>query len=158
MLLFIYKVVANVRFKNMRHIHSDTSFQSLRGHFFFVKSLTWGNKLFDFYGGREFTIFKRRPEFGSWARKIPWRREWLPTPEFLLGEFWDFWQAEVYGISQARILEWFAIPFSRRSSQPRDQTHISCITGGFYTTEPPGKPIARHILSNLPSSVPLYFS
>ena len=30
-------------------------------------------------------------------------------------------------ISQARRLEWVAISFSRRSSQPRDQTHISCI-------------------------------
>ena len=34
----------------------------------------------------------------------------------------------VRGISQARILEWVAtIPFSRESSQPRDQTHVSCI-------------------------------
>ena len=24
--------------------------------------------------------------FYSWVRKIPWRREWLPTPIFLLGE------------------------------------------------------------------------
>ena len=24
---------------------------------------------------------------GSWVRKIPWRREWLPTPVFLPGEF-----------------------------------------------------------------------
>ena len=31
-----------------------------------------------------------------------------------------------HGISQARILEWVAIPFSRGSSRPRDQTHISC--------------------------------
>ena len=30
-------------------------------------------------------------------------------------------------ISQARILEWVAIPFSRGSSHPWDQTHISCI-------------------------------
>ena len=29
--------------------------------------------------------------------------------------------------SQARILEWVAIPFSRGSSWPRDQTHVSCI-------------------------------
>ena len=33
----------------------------------------------------------------------------------------------IYGISQARILEWVAIYFSRGSSQPRDQTHVSCI-------------------------------
>ena len=40
-------------------------------------------------------------------------------------------------ISQARILEWIAIFFSRRSSQPRDQTHVSCIAGGFFIAEPP---------------------
>ena len=30
-----------------------------------------------------------------------------------------------------------AIPFSRGSSQPRDQTRISCLTSGFFTTEAP---------------------
>ena len=33
----------------------------------------------------------------------------------------------VHGISQARILEWVSISFSRRHSQPRDQTCISCL-------------------------------
>ena len=28
----------------------------------------------------------RRPGFDLWVRKIPWRREWKPTPEFLLGK------------------------------------------------------------------------
>ena len=28
-----------------------------------------------------------RPRFSSWVRKIPWRREWLPTPVFLPREF-----------------------------------------------------------------------
>ena len=32
-----------------------------------------------------------------------------------------------YAVFQARILEWVAISFSRRSSWPKDQTHISCI-------------------------------
>ena len=35
--------------------------------------------------------------------------------------------SSVHGISQARILEWAAISFSRGLSQPRDQTRISCI-------------------------------
>ena len=34
----------------------------------------------------------------------------------------------VHGISQARILEWVAMPSSRGSSQPRDQTHISYVS------------------------------
>ena len=35
--------------------------------------------------------------------------------------------SSVHGISQARIPEWVTTSFSRGSSQPRDQTHISCI-------------------------------
>jgi len=29
----------------------------------------------------------RRPGFDHWVGKILWRREWLPTPVFLPGEF-----------------------------------------------------------------------
>ena len=45
------------------------------------------------------------------------------------------------GIFQA-VLEWVAISFSRGSSWPRDQTCIccvSCLAGGFFSTEPHGK-------------------
>ena len=38
----------------------------------------------------------------------------------------------VHGILQARILEWVAISFSRGSSQPRDQTWVSCIAGRCF--------------------------
>ena len=37
------------------------------------------------------------------------------------------------GISQARILEWVAISFSRGSSWPRNWTQVSSIAGGFLT-------------------------
>ena len=40
----------------------------------------------------------------------------------------------VHGILQARILEWVAFPFSRGSSQPRDQTQVSHITGRFFAS------------------------
>ena len=40
----------------------------------------------------------------------------------------------VYGTLQARILEWVAFPFSRESFQPRDQTQVSRIAGGFFTS------------------------
>ena len=40
----------------------------------------------------------------------------------------------VYGILQARILEWIDFPFSRGSSQPWDWTQVSCIAGGFFTS------------------------
>ena len=42
--------------------------------------------------------------------------------------------SSVHGILQARILEWVAMPFSRESSQPRDQTLVSHIGGGFFTS------------------------
>ena len=48
---------------------------------------------------------------------------WDPMDCGLLG-------SSVHGISQARILEWVVISFSRGSSQPR----VSCLTGRFFTT------------------------
>ena len=39
----------------------------------------------------------------------------------------------VHGIFQARILAWVAISFSRRFSQPRDWTPVSCIVGRCFT-------------------------
>ena len=51
--------------------------------------------------------------------------------------------SSVHGISQARILEWVTISFSRGSSQLRDQTHVSCLAGGFLTTEPLQKPMPQ---------------
>ena len=40
----------------------------------------------------------------------------------------------VQGILQARILEWVAVPFSRRSSQHRDRTQVSHIASEFFTS------------------------
>ena len=42
-----------------------------------------------------------------------------------------------------RILEWVAIPFSRGSSHPRDETWVSCITGKFFTAQATGKVLIR---------------
>ena len=47
--------------------------------------------------------------------------------------------SSVRGISQARILECITISSSRASSWTREWTHISCLAGRFFTTEPPGK-------------------
>ena len=43
----------------------------------------------------------------------------------------------VHGISQARILERVVISFSRGSSQPRDQTQVSCVGRQILTTGSP---------------------
>ena len=40
----------------------------------------------------------------------------------------------IHGILQARILELVAVPFSRGSSQHRDRTQVSRITGRFFTS------------------------
>ena len=52
-------------------------------------------------------------------------RVWIPA---------GFLGSTVHGILQARILEWLAFPLSRVSSQPRDRTPISHITGRFFTS------------------------
>ena len=41
--------------------------------------------------------------------------------------------SSVHWILQARMLEWIAMPSSRGSSQPRDQTQVCCIAGRFFT-------------------------
>ena len=41
--------------------------------------------------------------------------------------------SSIYGILQARVLEWVAICFSRGSSRPRDRTWVSCIVGRRFT-------------------------
>ena len=52
--------------------------------------------------------------------------------------------SSVHGIFQAGVLEWVAISFSGGSSQPWDQTHVSCVScvaGRFFIAEPLGKPL-----------------
>ena len=41
--------------------------------------------------------------------------------------------SSVHGLFHARIMEWVAISFSRRSSRPRDRTHVSCIVCRHFT-------------------------
>ena len=77
--------------------------------------------------------------------------------------------SSVHGILQARILEWVAMPSSRGSFQPRDQTCISSVylhqQVGSLILALPGKPLTDHIWSNLlifllynPFSFPILFS
>ena len=41
--------------------------------------------------------------------------------------------SSVHGILQAGILWWVAIPFSRGSAWPEDQTQVSCLAGRFFS-------------------------
>ena len=72
---------------------------------------------------------------GSWGRQSESEsRSVCPT----LCDPMDY---TVHGILQTRILEWVAVPFSRGSSQPRDQTQVSRIVGGFFTSWATGEAI-----------------
>ena len=46
----------------------------------------------------------------------------------------DLMNCTDHGILQVRILEWVAFSFSRGSSQHRDQTQVSRLAGGFFTS------------------------
>ena len=56
--------------------------------------------------------------------------------------------SSVHGILQARILEWVAMPFSRGSSPPRDQTWVSCIAGRFFTVWATKEALNKNIRTN----------
>ena len=51
----------------------------------------------------------------------------------------------VHGILQVRILKWVAIPFSRESSWPRDQTEISRMAGRFFTIWATGEALVKSL-------------
>ena len=51
--------------------------------------------------------------------------------------------SSVHGIFRARILEWVATAFFRRSSPPRDQTRVSCIVDRRFTTWATGEVLHR---------------
>ena len=79
--------------------------------------------------------------FSILASRTPWTvwKGWYHIPSLMLGCTFSLISdscdpidcslpgSSVPGILQARIVEWVAISFSRGSSQPRDQTHVSYI-------------------------------
>ena len=52
--------------------------------------------------------------------------------------------SSVHGILQARTLECIVIPFSRGSSQPRDQIQVFCTAGRFFTIWATRKPFCLY--------------
>ena len=55
----------------------------------------------------------------------------------------------VHGILQARILEWVTISFSRGSSNPGIEPWYPALEADALTSEPPGKPIYLHDLTQI---------
>ena len=56
-----------------------------------------------------------RPELDPWAGKIPWRREWLPTPIFWPGEFHGLRSPvgySLWGCKELDTTEWLTLYFS----------------------------------------------
>ena len=94
-------------------------------------------------------VMGRRPIFHLWVGKILWRKEWLPTPVFLPGEFHGHWSLVSFS------------PWSQRERHDCTTnifTHFPALAGRFFTTEPPGKCWVRIFKqaddhpSNMPSS------
>ena len=107
-------------------------------------TLTW-SKYFSFI----YYLLERREgkvQICSWLNDKKYTSGWYRNEKNTLGAWMevkviqscltlcDPMDYTVHGILQPRILEWVAFPFSRRSSQPRDQTKVSCIAGRFFTS------------------------
>ena len=63
--------------------------------------------------------------------------------------------SSVHWITQARILEWVVISFSRGSSPPRGRIHVFSLLRRFFTTESPGRPIVAVTLPYTTFPIPL---
>ena len=67
-----------------------------------------------------------------------WRKSKCESESCSVGvgsdSLWPHGLYTAHGVLQARILEWVAFSFSRRSSQPRDQIQVSRIAGRFFTS------------------------
>ena len=101
----------------------------------FLEDGRWG-----FQAERRRKLLRLCPSVGGLVRCLCVYKRVKVKVTWLCPTLCDPMDYTVRGILQARILEWIAFPFSRGSSQPRDQTQVSRIADGFLPTEPPGKP------------------
>ena len=61
--------------------------------------------------------------------------------------------SSIHRIFLAKMVEWVTISSARGSSSPRNRTHVSFITGTFFTSEPPQKPSVRDPEKGMPSFI-----
>ena len=77
--------------------------------------------------GKELARNGRRPEFDPWVRKIPWRRERLPTPVLLPGEFHGLYSS--WGRKESDMTEQLSLFFTLL-----DEVFISLTTRKTFWT------------------------
>ena len=66
--------------------------------------------------------------FAIW--KLNWKWKSLSPIQFFVTP----WTIQSREFSRPEYLEWVAVPFCSRSSQPKDRTQVSWIAGGFFTS------------------------
>ena len=94
---------------------------------------------------KTFTFMKTSSSVEGLIKPFPLKRVTLwVLSHFRHGQLfvilWSLPGSSVHRLFQVRTLEWVAMPSSRASSQSRDLTHVSCsscISGWFFTAEPP---------------------
>ena len=87
----------------------------------------------------------RRLGFDPWVKKIPWRREWQPTPIFLPGEFHgqrSLAGCRPWSLKESDTTERLHFPFLSPGDLPSPvlEPTSPASAGRFFTTEPYGKP------------------
>ena len=135
-------------------IHKPFCWLSALGNTDQKEIVPWGSSA----AYRAVTFLPEASEVSWWALQ-QWEVCWVGWCNFLIWFLYILWSlllfshvrlfcdpmncsrpgSPVHGIFQARILEWFDMSFSRGFSWPRDWTPVSCLAGGFFTTESPGK-------------------
>ena len=91
--------------------------------YFVFTSLTFGSQGFPGSSdGKSVCQQCRRPGFDPWVRKIPWRRQWQPTPVFLPGKFHG--RRSLVGYS----------PRSHKESDTTEQLHFQFNFKFWYTS------------------------
>ena len=71
---------------------------------------------------------------GRWCKLSLWVLKWSVKVAQSYPTLYNPMDYTIHRILQARILEWVVFPFSRVSSQPRDQTWVSGTAGTFFTS------------------------
>ena len=81
-----------------------------------------------------------RPRFVPWVGKIPWRREWLPTPVLLPGEWWTENSGGLQSTESQRVGHDWTIAFSAfiwvqspASWQTPMKLFLPCLPSCFYS-------------------------